>query len=192
MKKIVVIGFFFLLGSFGLFGVDVGISMFFNYNLMNKQDASQIDFNSLSDLAFIGTFVDVPLEKDAGLRVETGVRFSEVPDASVVGRYNKNIHWYSSAGPVIHPFGRGFIDPFAGIGIGSAGGVFFDQRALDWKTRVQLVVFFYGEAGINICLSDVLIAGVSIKGMFYSFNPSPLDTYDMFPVSGSLNVGFRL
>lgn len=192
MKKgtVIIVGLFFL-AMMPVFAVDMGLGFLFNYNLITANDQSSIDFESFSDIAYLGIFFDVPMVARIGFRFSGGVKFSEIPRGQEVYGYNKNIHWDGTIGPSIHLFGESQIDPYLQVGAGSAGAVFNDYRYRDWRSRTQIVIFLHGVAGINVILADAFLVGLNVRVIPYYFNPSGLYTYEQFPLAANLNFGFR-
>ena len=192
MKRVVVgIVLLFALGGFSVYAVDMGLMFLFNYNLITENGQLKVDFENFSDIAYLGLFFDVPIERRVGFRFSGAVKFSEVPPEDAVVFYNKNIHWDGTIGPSIHLFGESQVDPYLQVGAGCAGAVFNDERYWDVHTRTQIVIFLHALAGLNVVVADAFVVGVSVRAIPYSFNPSPLKTYDQFPIAGNVTIGFR-
>jgi len=174
------------------FSVDVSLAALFNYDLVRENGAVLFDQKKVSNLAYVGLIVDVPFTEHEGLFLQNSVKFENIDENQSQGGYNKNIHWDANVLGAFHLAGYDSIfDPYLTGGIGCSGAQFFDDRSQDYRTRTQIVLFPEVGAGINFRIQDFLIGG-NIRGQLLSFNPSPLKTYEQFPVALSLNFGVRL
>lgn len=193
MKKIITLILLILTIGGAASALDLGLGFYMDLNSFEEISNAE-SFNSLSDIAFLAFRIDVPLGRKMGLLIEPGVRFEEIAEGSSSAGFNQNIHWNAQVGPVYHFFGyRSFLDPFAGVGIGTSGAVYFDdENYADWQTMVQLSIFLYANAGVNIVLDDSFYVGLSAQVNAYEFNPSPLATYAQSPFGVRVSFGVRM
>lgn len=173
-------------------GVDLSFAAMFNYETVTAEGTGGLSNKMLSDLASVGIVVDVPLGGNFGFSTQESVRFSDISLSSAGGGYNKNIYWDGIVGGAYHFAGYDhFADPYILYGVGSSGAVYFDERASSWRTKTALVIYPAVGIGGNLNFHGLLI-GTNLRLIVISINPSPLTTYEQFPVTWTFSVGARL
>ena len=194
MKKLTVIALFVAIaGSAG--AVEIAVGPLFSYEYIEQGGEEQINFDSLSDLSFLSLVIDAPLGPQLAMRIQPSVKFEEIPEAEQATDYPNNIHWDGTIGVAYHLFGRrAFLDPYLEGGLGSAGATFFDDRRItgDARNDVALQVFMYVAGGLNLVFNNQFVIGARVRVMPQDFNPSPLISYEQFPIGASASIGIRI
>ncbi len=191
MRKTLLVLIFCLVAGLS-WSMDISFSTMFNHETVTANGIGGLNNRTISDLASVGFILDVPFNESYGFFMEDSVKFVDVPLSKTVGAYNKNIYWDGNLDCVFHFFGyESFLDPYLTYGIGSSGGVYFDDRANDPRTKTSLVIFPSVGVGGNLNLHGLLI-GTNFRLVIVSFNPTPLTTHEQFPLAWTLSVGARL